>query len=100
MRFRFRSKKLRDLYTDEKGSSKYPAEVVDAFFNATGIIDSAPDERDLWALASLRFEKLSGKRKGQHSLRLNKQWRLIVTFQTDEAGKYLVVEAIENHYKK
>jgi len=99
LRFRFRSKKLRALCTDEARSEKYPEEVVDAFFTVMTVISAAHDERDLRALKSLHFEKLSGNRNGQHSLRLNKQWRLIVRFQTDAAGKYLSIEEIENHYK-
>lgn len=31
---------------------------------------------DLWAIPSLRAEKLSGDRKGQWSIRINKQWRI------------------------
>lgn len=99
MRFRFRGKKLRALYTDEKGCEKFPPEVVDAFFTVMSYIAAAADERDFRALRSLHFEKLSGDRKGQHSLRLNKEWRLIVRLQTDGTGKYLSIEDIENHYR-
>lgn len=100
MKFRFKSKKLGNLYTDEARSEKFPEEVVDAFFAVMTVISAAHDERDLRALKSLHFEKLSGNRNGQHSLRLNKQWRLIVRFETDVAGKYLSIEEIENHYKR
>ena len=43
-------------------------------------IRAAPDERTFYGLRSMRFEKLSGGRKGQCSMRLNDQWRLIVSF--------------------
>jgi len=43
-----------------------------------GFIESAHDERDLYAVKSLRFEKLNGDRRGQSSLRINDQWRLII----------------------
>ncbi len=99
MRFRFRGRKLRALYTDEKGCERFPTEVVDAFFTVMSYIAAPADERDFRALRSLHFEKLSGDRKGQHSLRLNKQWRLIVRLQTDSTGKYLFIEDIENHYR-
>ena len=38
------------------------------------MIRAAVDERDLYGMTSLHFEKLLGDREGQHSLRLNKKW--------------------------
>jgi proteic killer suppression protein len=66
VRFEFRNNKLKDLYTHEKNAHKYPG-VVDDFFDVMAIIDSALDERDLYALKGLRFEKLSGKREFKDS---------------------------------
>jgi toxin HigB-1 len=100
LRIEFRSKKLRALYEDETGSEKLPAEVVDAFFHLMTGICAAPDERDFRAMKSLHFENLKADRKGQQSFRLNKQWRLIVSIQKDDKGKYLSIIEIENHYKK
>ncbi len=99
MRFRLRDKKLEALYTEEKNAHKYP-NVIDDFFEVMGIIDSALDERDLYAQKGLHFEKLEGKRgkQGQRSLRLNKQWRLIVSLEEDEAGSYLQIMAIEDYH--
>ena len=98
MRFRFKKKKLEDLYTAEKGTHKYPAEVIDAFFEAMAVIATAHDERDLFALKGFHFEKLSGDRKGAHSLRLNKQFRLIVTFEKDADGKFVLIIDIEDYH--
>jgi proteic killer suppression protein len=74
--------------------------VVDDFFEVMTIIDAAVDERDLYALKGLRFEKLSGKRgkQGQRSLRLNDQWRLIVVLDQDEQGQYLIIIDIEDYH--
>ncbi|MBI1920954.1 MAG: type II toxin-antitoxin system RelE/ParE family toxin [Geobacter sp.] len=98
MRFRFKKKKLEDLYSAEKGAHKYPAEVIEAFFEAMSVIAAAHDERDLYALKGFHFEKLSGGRKGEHSLRLNKQFRLIVTFEKDSEGKLVLVIDIEDYH--
>jgi toxin HigB-1 len=100
LRFRFGSKKLRGIYEHETGAERIPAEVVDAFFEVMSVVSAALDERDFRALKSLHFEKLEGDRKGQQSFRLNKQWRLIVSIQKDEKGKYLSITEIDNHYKK
>jgi proteic killer suppression protein len=98
LRFRFSDKNLQALYTDGKDAHKYAAGVADAFFEVMTSIDAAKDERDLYALKSLRFEKLSGDRKGQHSLRLNRQWRLIVLIERDEQGNTLVVVEIVDYH--
>jgi proteic killer suppression protein len=98
LRFRFKTRKLEALYTEEKGARRFPPGVVDAFFEAMAIIDSAVDERDLYAFKGLRFEKLGGNRKGQHSIRLNRQFRLILAFERDSEGKLLLVIDIEDYH--
>lgn len=71
MRLRFRTRKLESLYTEGKGAHKYERGVVDSFFEVVGIMRAARDERDLYAFKSLRFEQMSGDRKGERSLRAN-----------------------------
>lgn len=61
-------------------------------------IAAAVDERDLRALKGFRYEKLKGERKGEHSIRLNDQFRLIVQQETDEGGKYLLVIDIDDYH--
>jgi toxin HigB-1 len=97
--FRFKDKKLEALYTEEKNAHKYP-NVVDDFFEVMAIIDAVADERELYALKGLHFEKLAGQRgkQGQRSLRLNKQWRLIVALDKDQAGSYLQIIDIEDYH--
>ncbi len=99
MRFRFKDKKLEALYTEEKNAHKYP-NVVDDFFEVMAIIDAVLDERDLYANKRLHFERLSEQRgnQGQRSLRLNKQWRLIVALEVDEEGSYLQIIDIEDYH--
>ena len=40
------------------------------------ILDAAESLADLAALPSNRLEALSGDRAGQHSIRINRQWRI------------------------
>lgn len=61
-------------------------------------IESAPDSRDFYQLRSLRFEKLSGNRAGQYSLRLNDQWRLIIRIEQDDQGQEIVVVEIVDYH--
>lgn len=98
MRFFFADKKLEKLYTEEKGAHKYPSGVVDAFFEVMAVIANASDERDLYALKSLRYEKLGGKRSHQRSIRLNRQFRLIVEREKDQEGRFFWIVSIEDYH--
>ncbi len=102
MRIRFKRQRLRDLYYKGEGVRDYPKAVVEAFFRIIGTIEAAPDERDLYALKSLHFEKLEGQRgnRGERSLKLNDQWRLIVLLERDDEGKLVLIVDIEKHYQK
>ena len=73
--------------------------LVKAYRNKINIIRQANDERDLYAIKSLHFEKLEGKRRHQHSIRLNDQYRLIVELvkcdQKDKAVR--IIEITDYH---
>jgi proteic killer suppression protein len=97
LRYRFDDKKLEQLYLHETGCEQYPAGVADAFIRRVRAIEAASDERDLRALKSLHFEKLQGE-KDRYSVRLNKAWRLILTFEKDKDGKIVVIIEINKHY--
>ncbi len=79
MEVRFVNADLERLETDPEFNGGFSREIVRAYRKVMQIIRSAADERDLYAMRSLHFEKLKGDRAGQRSLRLNDQWRLIVT---------------------
>ncbi len=48
------------------------------------ILDSAVSLQDLAALPSNHFEALSGNRRGQYSIRINRQWRICFKWIDDE----------------
>jgi proteic killer suppression protein len=98
VRFRLKTRKLQDLYTEEKGAHKYPPGVIDAFLGALMIIKGAKDERDLRAFRGLNYHKLKGKRQHQHSIYLNDQFRLVLEWEEDEQGKCLLIVAIEDYH--
>lgn len=99
MRVEFADPRLDRLYTDlDYEDHGYTPQAVRGFRKVMQFIYAAKDERDLRAMNSLRFEKLKGTRKGEYSLRLNKQWRLIVTVKKDEPGNtILVIEIVDYH---
>ncbi len=47
------------------------------------ILDAADTLADLAALPSNRLEALSGDRAGQHSIRINRQWRICFEWPAD-----------------
>lgn len=99
MRLRFADKRLQRLYEAEEGVRAYPAGVIDAFFAVLATLAAALDERDLYALRSLRLEKLTkGDLVGLHSLRLNRQFRLIVEFSTEERERVVTIRAITDYH--
>ncbi len=99
MRYLFAAKKLKALYEDPGCAHHYPTAVVDAFDEVMATIDAASDERVLSTVRGLKLEKLKGNKKGQWSMRLNQQWRLIVSFAEDEEGRYILIESISPHYE-
>jgi toxin HigB-1 len=73
-------------------------DLVVAYRRKIQVLDSALDERDLRAMRSLNLEKLKGDRAGQYSVRLNDQFRLILTFHTEGDGRVVVVlELVDYH---
>ena len=48
-------------------------------------LDSAVDLRDLSVPPSNQLQALKGDRKGQHSIRINKQWRVCFTWKDGDA---------------
>lgn len=99
MRFQFEDDDLRRLYTDSGFRLRaYNADITRQFRKKVGFLKAAADERDLYNYRALRFEKLLGGRTGQHSIRLNDQWRLIVRLDDDENGRYIaIIEIVDYH---
>jgi proteic killer suppression protein len=54
------------------------------------ILDLVKSREDLMALPNHCFEALSGDRSGQYSIRINQQWRMCVTWPTDEPAPYTI----------
>lgn len=98
MEVAFDDPELDRLETDAKFSAGYGPEIVRGFRKAMQAIRAAADERDLYSLRGLRFEKLGGARKHQHSLRINKQWRLIVELRGVGQQKRIGVVGIEDYH--
>ncbi len=62
----------------------FPADLVRRAQQLLALLDAARDLNDLRSPPGNRLEKLSGDRQGQHSVRINDQWR--ICFVWTEAG--------------
>lgn len=98
MKVRFADAELDRLETDPSFEGNRASGVVKAFRKRMQMIRAALDERDFYAMKSLRFEKLKGARQKQHSMRLNDQWRLILEFEGEGTMKVVVVCGIEDYH--
>lgn len=73
----FRDNWLGSFFQSNRSSRKIPADIEVRLFRKLQLIDDATCNADLRVPPSNRFEKLSGNLKMWHSIRINRQWRLI-----------------------
>ena len=73
-------------------------DLIRAYRKKVGFLAAAESEVDLRGYKALHFEKLAGGRAGQHSIRLNKQWRLILRIESDEQGRLLIIIEIVDYH--
>src|SRR6202051_225221 len=79
----FRDGWLRAFFVDDIRSRNIPSDLESRLFRKLQMIDDATTDQDLRVPPGNHFEKLRGKLADFHSIRVNKQWRLI--FQWDGA---------------
>jgi len=97
MEVRFKDENLDRLEADPTFTGGNPG-IVKAFRKRMQQIRAARNERVFYSQKALRFEKLKGNRKHQHSMRLNDQWRLILEIEGNDPHKTVVVVSIEDYH--
>lgn len=86
------------LETDANFTAGFSQEIVRSYRKKMQQIRASRDERDLMVLKSLHFEKLKGNREGQHSIRLNLQWRLVLEIRGSHPCKIVgIIEIVDYH---
>jgi proteic killer suppression protein len=98
MEFIHADKTLKRIDEEPNYTGGYSKEIVKRFRKRMQLIRSARDERDFYALASLHFEKLKGDRHPQRSMRLDKQFRLILRIDENPNGSIVVILGIEDYH--
>lgn len=75
-------------------SRKLPSDIQNVARRKLRMINNAQNINDLRIPPANHLEKLSGNFGGFHSIRINKQWRIIFKWENDNA---LEVEIIDYH---
>ena len=99
MRFTFEDDDLRRLYEEHDFVlNRFGPDLTKAFRKKVGFIAGVESEQDLRNYKALHFEKLDGSRTGQHSIRLNDHWRLILVLERDAANRQIaIIEIVDYH---
>ncbi|HET6247973.1 MAG TPA: type II toxin-antitoxin system RelE/ParE family toxin [Tepidisphaeraceae bacterium] len=97
MRIRHADKKLERLETDPVYSAGFDGKLVRSYRKVMQLIRAAVDERTFYALKSLHYEKLKGDRKHQRSMRLHRQFRLVLELEEVD-GKAVIIVSIEDYH--
>ena len=71
---------------------RYPREIQQRAFMRLNAIDAAVRLEDLRLPPSNRLEVLKGDRKGEHSVRINDQWRICFLWRDGHAERVEIVD--------
>lgn len=73
-------------------SRKFPATIQDRALLKLRLLDVTKNVQDLGVPPSNHLEVLKGDRKGQMSIRINKQWRICFVFENGDAHEVEIVD--------
>ena len=80
----FRDKRTASIFAGER-VPKLPSEIQRRALNKLRIIDKSRQLEELRIPPGNRLEALTGKRSGQHSIRINDQWRICFRWADTDA---------------
>lgn len=73
----FRDGWLRAFFVEDRRSRNIPSDLEARLFRRLQMLDDAATDHDVRVPPGNHFEKLSGRLQGYHSIRVNRQWRLV-----------------------
>jgi len=98
MDIEFRDSRLSLIESERAMETRLPISVISSCRQKLVVLRAAPDERTLRNWKSLHYEKLEGDRLGQRSIRLNNQWRLVFTLNSELNPPKVTVLSIEDYH--
>jgi toxin HigB-1 len=91
----FRDDWLRDFFIGNIRSKRIPSDLEARLFRKIQMVDDAAAYQDLRAPPGNHLEKLQGSLEDFHSIRVNKQWRIV--FQWDRVRSEAVGVYLDDH---
>ena len=89
----FKDRRTRDL-AEGRIPRGIPADIARRAVNKLFLLDTVTRLDDLRVPPGNRLETLSGERRGQHSIRVNDQWRICFVWSEGDAND---VEFVDHH---
>jgi proteic killer suppression protein len=80
----FKDKETERIFSRE-GSRKFPTDIQRPALRKLLVLHGATNVNDLKVPPGNRLEPLKGDRKGQHSIRINEQWRICFVWKDGNA---------------
>ena len=87
----FRDKDTERVWRREY-SKRLPRDIQERALMKLQQLNAAGDLKDLSIPASNRLELLKGNRKGEYSIRINKQWRICFKWQSGHASEVEITD--------
>lgn len=87
----FKCKSTKELWETGK-TKKIPASLGRVALRKLVLIDDAEEYKDLMIPPGNRLEELKGNRVGQHSIRINDQWRICFKWINGDAHDVEIVD--------
>jgi len=98
MEIEFADPALALIETDEAGATRLPVAVIKSARRKLTVLRAATDDRTLRNWKSLHYEKLKGDREGERSIRINKQYRMVFTLDSETDPQTITVLAVEDYH--
>lgn len=89
----FRDRETETIWSGRR-SRRLPGEIQDGALRKLRLLNNARSIEDLRVPPGNRLELLRGTRAGQHSIRINDQWRICFVWRD---GHAYVVEIVDYH---
>lgn len=83
---------MTEMVASGRAPKGFPADIVRSSVCKLTMIDVAHDLEDLRSPPGTRLEALKGNRAGQHSIRINDQWRICFVWKDGGAEDVEIVD--------
>jgi len=87
----FRDRETTSIWEGER-SRRLPSDIQNAALRNLRLLNAAQRLEDLRVPPANRLEALKGDRKGQHSIRINDQWRICFIWREGHAHEVEIVD--------